>query len=77
MGQVCDVVARRGYGAGVSAKACCDGPKTKVELQERLEANKSQVGAWLDEAVREKKLKKLTRPVRYEWVGSERQGSIF
>lgn len=38
-------------------------------LVERIEINKSQVNVWLKRAVSENKLKKINRPVRYEWLG--------
>ena len=56
---------------------CRDRPRTAAELEKRLELSKAQLGAWIKQAVTDKKLKKLARPVRYEWIGDERQQSIF
>ncbi|MCU7960472.1 MAG: DNA-protecting protein DprA [gamma proteobacterium symbiont of Bathyaustriella thionipta] len=47
---------------------CSDAPKTTDELVEILGLNKTQLNAWLKRAVSEEKLKKLTRPVRYQWI---------
>ena len=47
---------------------CSDAPKKPDELVEALNLNKNQLNAWLKHAVSEEKLKKLTRPVRYQWV---------
>jgi hypothetical protein len=48
-----------------------------ADLQKELDVTKAQLAAWLKRAVAEKKLRKVTRPVRYEWVGEDRQRSIF
>ncbi|WP_293647224.1 DNA-processing protein DprA [Thiolapillus sp.] len=50
------------------ASLCSDVPKKPDELVEALNLNKTQLNAWLKHAVSEEKLKKLTRPVRYQWV---------
>jgi hypothetical protein len=55
---------------------CSDTPKTTDELVDALEINKSQLNAWLKKAVSDKKLKKLSKPVRYQWVTTE-QGSLL
>ena len=41
-------------------------PVTASELAESLDVIKTQLSAWLKKAVGEKKVKKLTRPVRYQ-----------
>lgn len=46
---------------------CSDAPKTPDELVEILDLNKTQLNVWLKRAVSEEKLKKLARPVRYQW----------
>ncbi len=47
---------------------CSDAPKTPGELVETLDLNKTQLDVWLKRAVSEQKLKKLARPVRYQWI---------
>ena len=47
---------------------CSDGPKTQDELIEALDLSKTQLNTWLKRAVGEEKLKKFTRPVRYQWI---------
>lgn len=47
------------------------------ELVERLELQKTQLNTWLKQAVADKKVKKLSRPVRYEWQGDDAQRSMF
>lgn len=54
---------------------CSDSPKTPDELVDALELSKSQLNAWLKRAVAGKKLKKLTKPVRYQWVNTQ-QGAL-
>jgi hypothetical protein len=56
---------------------CQKGPRTAAELATELDVTKPQIAAWLKRAVAEKKLKKIARPVRYEWAGEDRQRSIF
>jgi len=58
-------------------RACQKGPRTAADIATELDVTKTQIAAWLKRAVAEKKLKKITRPVRYEWVGEDRQRSIF
>ncbi|WP_305801720.1 DNA-processing protein DprA [Thiolapillus sp.] len=53
------------------ASLCSDVPKKPDELVEALNLNKTQLNAWLKHAVSEEKLKKLTRPVRYQWVTTQ------
>lgn len=55
---------------------CSDSPKTTDELVEVLELNKTQLNIWLKRAVEEKKLKKLTKPVRYQWISTQ-QGALL
>ena len=38
------------------------------ELSRSLDVNKTQLNAWLKRAVDEKKIKKMTKPVRYKKV---------
>ena len=52
---------------------CLDQPKTPDELLEALSLNKTQLNAWLKQAVAEGKLKKLTRPVRYEAIRTKQE----
>ena len=46
--------------------------KTTDELVGELELNKTQLNTWLKQAVKDKKIKKLNRPVRYEWQGIDK-----
>jgi len=50
-----------------------DAPKTSAQLAEALEANKTQIEAWLKKAIKETKVRKLSRPVRFEWNSSQQQ----
>lgn len=50
---------------------CSNAPKTPDELVEALDLNKTQLNTWLKRAVSEEKLKKLARPVRYQWVTAQ------
>lgn len=43
-----------------------ENPVTVDEFSELLDVNKTQLNAWLKKAVDEKKVKKLTKPVRYQ-----------
>ncbi len=54
---------------------CLDEPKTTGELLDALSLNKTQLNAWLKQAVADGRLKKLTKPVRYE-VNSTQQESL-
>lgn len=56
---------------------CRSEAQSAAELEKRLDLTKTQVAAWLKRAVSEKKLKKLSRPVKYVWVGGDRQRSMF
>lgn len=59
-------------------EAMRDRPMKPDALQNQLDISKPQLNAWLKQAVREGKVRKLSRPVRYQWQGSERnQGSLF
>ncbi|HET8696476.1 MAG TPA: DNA-processing protein DprA [Gammaproteobacteria bacterium] len=58
-------------------RACQGGPRTAADLAVELDVNKSQIADWLKRAVAEKKMRKISRPVRYEWVGDGRQRSFF
>jgi len=48
-----------------------DSPTTAEDLAETLDVNKTQINAWLKRAVDEKKVEKLSRPVRYKKKNSE------
>jgi len=50
---------------------CSDSPKTPSELTEHLAVNKTQLNAWLKQAVADEKIQKLAKPVRYEWNKQE------
>ena len=54
---------------------CKDVPKTPDELAEALQIHKTQLNIWLKQATDDQKLKKLFRPVRYQWVNSQ-QGAL-
>jgi predicted Rossmann fold nucleotide-binding protein DprA/Smf involved in DNA uptake len=56
---------------------CRREPKSAAELEKRLDLTRAQLATWLKRAVSEKKLRKLSRPVRYVWVGEDRQRSMF
>lgn len=52
--------------------------KTVEELIEFLDINKTQVNAWLKQAVSDKKVTKMSKPVRYQWTtGKTIQKGIF
>jgi len=60
----------------IKAQAMCsDAPKTTDELVDMLALNKTQLNAWLKRAVADKKLNKLSKPVRYQWVSTQ-QGAL-
>lgn len=48
---------------------CRHEPKSPDELAAELEVNKTQLNSWLRQAVSEKRVKKLSKPVRYRWQG--------
>lgn len=54
---------------------CNKEPKGVDELVDALSVNKSQLNAWLKQAVEDGQLKKLSRPVRYDVVDAK-QGSL-
>lgn len=54
---------------------CADSPKTVDDLVDALQLNKTQLNSWLKRAVADKKLKKLSRPVRYQWMSAQ-QGAL-
>ncbi len=61
----------------IKAEAMCsDAPKTTDELVDMLALNKTQLNAWLKRAVADKKLSKLSKPVRYQWVSTQ-QGTLL
>jgi predicted Rossmann fold nucleotide-binding protein DprA/Smf involved in DNA uptake len=55
---------------------CGDSPKTTDELVDVLELNKTQLNAWIKRAVADQKLKKLSKPVRYQWASTQ-QGALL
>lgn len=55
---------------------CENDPKNRTQLAEKLQLKKNQLDEWLNQAVEEGKLEKLSRPVRYIWRSTE-QGRIF
>ncbi len=58
-------------------QVCRDAARTSADLEKDLGLNKGQLAVWLKRAVAEKKMKKVARPVRYQWVGDNPQQSIF
>jgi predicted Rossmann fold nucleotide-binding protein DprA/Smf involved in DNA uptake len=58
-------------------EACAQGAKSPSELEEELDIKKTQLDVWLKRAMKEKVLKKLSRPVRYELLVDDPQQSIF
>lgn len=56
---------------------CSDAPKTPDELVEALDMNKTQLNAWLKRAISEEKLKKLARPVRYQWITTQQSALLL
>jgi len=62
----------------IKAKAMCsDSPKTTDELVDILALNKTQLNAWLKRAVADKKLSKLSKPVRYQWVSTQQAALLL
>lgn len=52
--------------------------KTVDELVETFDVNKTQLNVWLKRALDEKKIRKLSKPVRYEWhQAGNKQGSFL
>ncbi len=54
---------------------CKDVSKTPDELAEGMQLHKTQLNIWLKQAIADQKLKKLFKPVRYEWF-TEQQGAL-
>ena len=54
---------------------CKDDPKTLKQLLGLLDLQKTQLNVWLKQAVQDEKLKKLQRPVRYQWKSKD-QGEL-
>lgn len=50
-----------------------DSPTTVEELVETLDVNKAQLNVWLQRAVKENRVTKLSKPVRYQRAESEEQ----
>ena len=46
---------------------CDDEPQTKDKLIESMKIDNNQFDVWIKQAVEEEELKKLTKPVRYQW----------
>ncbi|MCY3554521.1 MAG: DNA-processing protein DprA [Gemmatimonadetes bacterium] len=55
---------------------CENDPKNRTQLADILQLKKTQLDEWLNQAVLEGKLEKLSKPVRYIWRSAE-QGKIF
>ena len=55
---------------------CKDHPKTPEQLLDLLDLQKTELNVWLKQAVQDDKLKKLQRPVRYQWKTKD-QGELF
>jgi predicted Rossmann fold nucleotide-binding protein DprA/Smf involved in DNA uptake len=58
-------------------EVCKDEALAPDDLADRLGLQKSQLVEWLKQAVAEGKIRKLTRPVRYQWNASHAQQSMF
>ena len=53
-------------------------PLTVEQLRDRLDLAKPQLDVWLKRAVSEGQIKKLSKPVRYQWRGTRlQQPSMF
>ena len=52
---------------------CSDKPLSVEELTQELELQKSQINIWLERALSDGVLKKLTRPVRYQWIKEKQE----
>ena len=46
-------------------------PLKADDISERLDLKKTQIVAWLEQGVREKKVHKINKPVRYRYVGQQ------
>ena len=51
--------------------------KTADELFNELDLNKTQLSTWLKQAIKDKKIKKLSKPVRYQWQANKAQVGMF
>ncbi len=47
---------------------CSETPKTSDELVDALDIHKTQLNIWLKRSVKDGNLKKLSKPVRYQWI---------
>jgi hypothetical protein len=56
---------------------CNDSQRTPDELVEAMDLNKAQLNIWLKKAVDDKKLKKLSKPVRYQWMTLQQNALKF
>lgn len=62
----------------VKLRETCKGEAVRPdEIEERLGLKKAQLNEWLKRAVSEEQVKKLSRPVRYQWRGGDRQQAMF
>ena len=52
---------------------CKDIPKTPDELAGALQIHKTQLKIWLEQARADQKLKKLSKPVRYQWITAQQK----
>ena len=53
-------------------------PMTSSDIARRLELKKTETNAWLNRGVKEGKIRKTSKPVRYQSTpGGRRQGSLF
>ena len=50
---------------------CANAAKTPDELAELFDLNKTQANAWLKRALSERKIRKLSKPVRYKWIDTQ------
>lgn len=58
-------------------EACKSEAMGPDELADRLGLKTTQLNEWLKQAVAEKKVKKLNRPVRYQWQDGDAQQTMF
>lgn len=54
-----------------------DKEKTTEYLLDNLKLNKTQLDAWLKQAIMDNRVKKLNRPVRYQWLDNKSQFGMF
>jgi len=56
---------------------CAREPKTTDDLIDALALNKTQLNAWLKQAVEDGELKKLAKPVRYEVCSTKQEALVL